>query len=86
MADSRLNLADLPPAEWSVWHDGFACGYRVGLDAGRKHERDEAAELGRRAAAIVHRMADLDERDRAADEAQAERRASWWRRRRGEVV
>ena len=62
--------------------EGMTEGYRRGW-----HDCDqEVADLQREAARIVHAMANLPERDRAADEQRAETRRAWWARRRGEVV
>lgn len=86
MADSRLNLACIPPAEWDTWHAGYTVGYRHGLDAGIQHERDEVSALQAEAVRIVRSLADLPERDAEADAQRAEVRRAWWARRRGEGV
>ena len=88
MADLWRDLAGIEPPSWETWDTGrgwYQLGYMHGLERGRQAERDEVASLQRTAMETIHRLAELDERDRAADEEQAERRASWWRRRRGEA-
>ncbi len=79
------HLPDLAQETWETFLNGYVVGYRHGLDAGREHERDELEEMGRTAARIVHRMAEIPPRDRAADEARAAQSRAWWRRRRGEA-
>jgi len=61
--------------------EGLTEGYRRGYDACDQ----EISTLQAEAARIVHAMAELPERDRAADEERAEVRRSWWARRRGEA-
>lgn len=85
-----FDLLTAPACCRSAFFDGFTYGRAEGLAEGHRRGYaacdDEISTLQREAARIVHAMADLDERDRDADERAAERRRVWWSRRRGEVV
>ncbi|WP_270888620.1 hypothetical protein [Pedococcus sp. 5OH_020] len=68
--------------EWVAYLDGWLSGYvngeAVGYDRGYVACDGEIATIQREAARIVHAMANIPERDRAADEAAAERRSARW--------
>lgn len=66
-----------PEVRFSFW-DGYTAGYCAGHEAGRKFADDEIATLQREAARIVHRLAEIPERDREADRAAAARREARW--------
>ena len=88
MAD--FDLLTAPACCRSAFFDGFTYGRAEGLSEGHRRGYDacddEISTLQREAARIVHAMANLPERDREADREQAEKRAAWWARRRGEGV
>ena len=88
MADFDLLAA--PACCRSAFFDGFTYGRAEGLSEGYRRGYDacdqEISTLQAEAARIVHAMAELPERDRAADEERAELRRSWWARRRGEAI
>jgi len=85
-----FDLLTAPACCRSAFFDGFTYGRAEGLSEGYRRGYDacdqEISTLQAEAARIVHAMAELPERDRAADEERAEVRRSWWARRRGEAV
>ena len=89
MTTTNTNIMMMSGADFAIWCDGFLHGRIEGLAeghaAGYAAANDEIATLQRTAAEVVHSMANLPERDRQADREQAEKRAAWWRRRRGEA-
>lgn len=66
-------LDEWPQARWDDFMTGYQSGYLAGIDRGRQHERDEVEAIGREAARIVHRMADIPPRDQDADAARRRR-------------
>lgn len=64
------------------WAHGRCAGYVEGVDVGREHERDEAAQLWAEARRVILAAAASAPRDVEADERRAERSRQWWRRRR----
>lgn len=88
MSDLWRDLAGVEPPSWETWDAGrgwYQLGYMHGLERGREYERAEVSALQRTAMETIHRLAELDERDRAVDERAAEGRRAWWQRRRGEA-
>jgi len=83
---SRFNVASAAAADWAAFMAGYESGYMQGLDAGRRHERDETTELMRNAVRVVHALAEVPPRDAEEDQRQAEKRAAFWAARRGEVA
>ena len=85
-----FDLLAAPACCRSAFFDGFTYGRAEGLSEGYRRGYDacdqEISTLQAEAARIVHAMAELPERDRAADEERAELRRSWWARRRGEAI
>ena len=73
-----LDLINLSPRDRLVWDEGYLSGFCHGHEAGRRYAEDEIATLQREAARIVHRLAEIPERDREADRAAAARREARW--------
>lgn len=90
MTRRPFDLLAAPACCRSAFFDGFTYGRAEGLSEGYRRGYDacdqEISTLQAEAARIVHAMAELPERDRAADEERAEVRRRWWARRRGEAV
>ena len=90
MTRRPFDLLAAPACCRSAFFDGFTYGRAEGLTEGHRRGWDacdqEIASLQRAAAMVVWSMANLPERDCAADEERAEVRRRWWARRRGEAV
>lgn len=70
--DTQPNVLDeWPQGRWDDYMTGYSAGYAHGIERGRQIEHNEITTIGREAARIVHRMADIPPRDQDAD---AERR------------
>jgi len=78
VAATDLPAALVPRTEWETYLEGYMHGYAQGIDLGRRQMDDELATIQRAACEVVHRMADLPERDREADRQAAERREARW--------
>lgn len=85
-AAERVDLLTLTLRDRDVWTSAYMSGYMVGHETRWRAADEHADDLFRKAAHIVHRLAGLPPRDRAADQASAERREAWWTARRGQVA
>jgi hypothetical protein len=80
----RYDVTAMGATTWDDYLTGYGEGYRHGIARGRELERDEVTALQRTAMETIHRLADLAERDHAADARRAELSRAWWAARRGE--
>lgn len=80
--DNVTNLAALSTRDRALWMDGYQWGRVGGLADGHRKGyaacNDEIATFQREAARIVHRLAEIPERDREADKAWRARQEARW--------
>lgn len=76
--EQELELVSLTRRERFVWDEAYLSGFCHGHIAGRRFVEDEIATLQREAARIVHRLAEIPERDREADKAWRSRVEARW--------